>query len=104
MNQLLDFGAEGKEKATGYEILEESKRRFFIREYLERRRQEGDEATDCQESSGQQLEEEVDQWMFECECDHSILRNMMNFIQILFVMYLFLGRDIIFVVSYSIFN
>lgn len=102
VQQLFNFVGIGKGKITGYRIMEEHRRRLYIREYLmECKRNQVAQDTlkrRGQESSDRDLsEEEIDQWM--CELDHAILRNLINFCMLPFAIKEFLQQDANFIVS-----
>ena len=125
---MINFGGKGKDKATGYQIPEESKRRHFIREYLkETKWQKVIQAASGQSWHGQHSngfvtngfvtngfvtngfvtngkqevtidEEEVDRWMYEC--DHFIPLMMIHFTLAMIVTDMFMQRDVTWVVSF----
>lgn len=105
LNQLINFAGKGSDKATGYKILDEQKRRIFIREYLRETKKQkirNSENLNGTEINGHAHEEakensEVDQWMKEC--DHYIAAMCIHFTLMTFTTDFFLAKDVNWVVS-----
>lgn len=102
---MINFGAKGSKKATGYPISDENKIRYFLTIYLtESKKQvmkhESKGKIDFNHNITEHIEitkHEIDTWMYEI--DYSILRVLLNFVLLPFSAEILLQQDINFIVS-----